>query len=110
LRLPRGDEATIRRDKIEAYVLNPDHPVGKHKARLFALLLGLSRADADLLIEALREAAATQEAVLGREDEHGQRYTLDFPFAGPDGNAVTIRSAWIVREGAPPDLVTCFIL
>ncbi len=110
VRLPRGDEATIRRDKIEAYALNPDHPVGKHKARLFRLLCGLSLEHTNLLIMALRRAASSDEAELGREDAFGQRYTVDFEMVGPNGNMVIVRSAWIVRNGGPPDLTTCFIL
>ena len=109
-RLPRGDKATVRPEKIVGYALNSDHPLGKHKARLFDRLLGLTVDHADHLIVALREAATSAQAAPGEADGFGQRYTVDFPITGPNGNTATVRSAWIVRSGDPPDLVTCFIL
>lgn len=61
-------------------------------------------------MNALREAAAHDEASLGRLDRYGQRYIVDFDFAGPEGGAM-IRSVWIVHEGQIfPGLVTCYIL
>jgi len=44
------------------------------------------------LLDALREAAVSGEAVLGRADRHGQRYVIDFDLAGPTGRAM-VRSA-----------------
>jgi hypothetical protein len=73
-------------------------------------LLGLTRAHATLLLDALKEVAVDGEAVSGRLDRYGQRYTIDVVFAGPTGQAM-IRSAWIIRPGeAAPRLVTCYIL
>jgi hypothetical protein len=61
------------------------------------------------LLDALREAAVSGEAVLGRADRHGQRYVIDFELTGPTGRAM-VRAAWIVRIGDTiPRLVTCYI-
>jgi Domain of unknown function (DUF6883) len=92
------------------YSLSFDHDDGKHKARLFRDLLGLTRDHATLLMDALKEAAVAGEAVSGRLDRYGQRYVVDFEFVGPTGQAM-IRSAWIIRPGeTAPRLVTCYIL
>ena len=109
MRLPNGRRATIRPEKLTEYVLNPAHPVGKHKARLFAGLLGITAHNPEPLRQALQEAAASLEAVQGKADRFGSRYSVDFSMEGPRGTFV-VRSAWIVREGRPPDLVTCFII
>jgi uncharacterized protein DUF6883 len=110
MKLPNGDHAIIDPRKVTDYCLSPDHEDGQHKARLFATLLGLTIADADLLIEVLQRAAANEEAVLGKQDKYGQRYTIDFEFIGPGGTA-TIRSGWIIRTNElVPRLVTCYIL
>jgi hypothetical protein len=110
VKLPNGDRAIIDECKIRDYCLSPDHEDGQHKAHLFQVTLGLTITDADLLIAALRRAAAADEAVEGKRDKYGQRYVVDFEFAGPSGSA-TIRSAWIVRPNeAIPRLVTCYIL
>jgi hypothetical protein len=95
--------------KVVDYCLSPDHDDGKHKARLFENLLGLNREHAGWLLDALREAAVSGEAMLGRADRHGQRYVIDFDLAGPTGRAM-VRSVWIVRTGETISrLVTCYI-
>ena len=96
--------------KVTGYCLDPEHDDGRHKAHLFATRLGLNMSNADLLLTALEEAAATGAAVTGKVDKYGQRYVIDFEFTGPGGNA-TIRSAWIIRTNeSTPRLVTCYIL
>lgn len=110
MKLPNGDQATIDTSKITNYCLSPDHEDGKHKAHLFMSVLGLNLHEADLLLDALRVAAATKDAILGRQDRYGQRYVIDFEFTGPSQTA-TIRSAWIIGPNeAVPRLVTCYIL
>jgi hypothetical protein len=110
MKLPNGDRALIDPRKITHYCLSPEHDDGKHKARVFQDLLGLTLNDADLLLDALERAAIDGDAVLGKQDKYGQRYVIDFDFAGPKGNAI-VRSAWIVRAGeSVPRLVSCYIL
>jgi hypothetical protein len=110
MRLPHGDNVIIDQRKITDYCLSPEHDDGKHKALLFRDLLGLTRDQAALLLDALREAAISGEAIPGRLDRYGQRYVIDFELVGPSGHA-TIRSAWIIRTGeTTPRLVTCYIL
>jgi hypothetical protein len=110
MKLPYGDKAIIEQRKIMDYSLSPDHDDGKHKARLFRDLLGLTRDHATLLLDALKAAAIDCEAVSGRLDRYGQRYVIDFELVGPTGQAM-IRSAWIIRPGeTAPRLVTCYIL
>jgi hypothetical protein len=58
--LPNGDRAVVDIAKLRDYCLNPFHEDGKHKARVFAAALGLSRADASWLRDRLLEAAASQ--------------------------------------------------
>ena len=110
MKLPYGDQAIIEQRKIIDYSLSPDHDDGRHKARLFQAVFGLTREYATLLLAALKEAAVNGEAVSGRLDRYGQRYVIDFEFVGPTGQAM-IRSAWIIRPGeTAPRLVTCYIL
>ena len=107
MKLPNGRRAIIDQRKITEYCLSTDHEDESHKALLFQALIGLNRDNANLLLDALREAAATRDAVVGKADEYGHRFVVDFEFAGPRG-AATIRSAWIVRfDEDVPRLVTC---
>ena len=110
MELPYGDRAIIDERKILDYSLSEVHDDGKHKARLFRELLGITLDNAELLRDALREAAATGEAASGKRDDYGQRYLIDFALQGPAGTA-TVRSAWIVlTDERLPRLVSCYIL
>jgi hypothetical protein len=46
-RLPNGGQAVLDIRKIEDYCLNPGHPLGRHKARVFHEALGIGRDDPD---------------------------------------------------------------
>jgi hypothetical protein len=95
--------------KLENYCLNPLHPIGKHKARLFAVI-GITAKHADELREILLKIVKTHEATLGRWDEYGQRYTIDFLLSWK-GKQTLIRSGWIIEhELGIPKLTTCYPL
>lgn len=95
--------------KLRDYALDPNHEEGKHKARVFASVLGLSRNDAEWLRDHLLLAARNIEATLGRRTEHGQRNVIDFDVT-IRGKTARLRSAWIVRPGEEfPRLVTCYV-
>ncbi len=96
--------------KLRDYCLNPRHPRGRHKARVFVSALGLTAADANMLREALLRAAVTFEVQAGERDDYGQRYVLDFLMEGVVGEA-TVRSNWIVAGGEDfPRLTSCYVL
>jgi hypothetical protein len=76
-RLPYGDQAILDMRKIEDYCLNPWHPRGRHKARVFREALGLRRSDAPWLRDALLEAARSAEAFPDGEDAWGTHWRLD---------------------------------
>jgi hypothetical protein len=111
MRLPNGERAVLDSAKLVEYCLSLTHPRGRHKARIFALKLGLTAADSAVLGDALLAAAATSNSVapsLG--DDYGQRYVIDFELSGPRGTAM-VRSAWIVRTGESiPRFASCYVL
>ena len=109
MKLPGGTEAIVEREKLTGYCLNPNHPRGKHKARVFAMVLGLTIDHAETLREALLAAAATEEAKLAHSDRFGARYIIDFAITGPNGTGI-LRSAWIVRQSEfVPRLTSCYV-
>ena len=96
--------------KLRDYCLNREHDVGKHKARLFLLSLGMTAAHAEELRQILLEVVKTREVRLGRQDEFGQRYTLDFPLEWQNRSAI-LRSGWIIEHGSKtPRLTSCYPL
>ena len=109
MKLPGGDRAIVDIAKLRDYCLNPAHPRGRHKARLFASVLGLTQDDAEFLREQLLRAAREGNATATHRDEFGERYQIDFELTR--GRRATIRSAWIVlRSERIPRLTTCFVL
>jgi len=85
MKLPSGGRAVVDLDKLADYCLNPEHARGRHKARVFAAVLGLRRGDAEFLSQALLEAARECQAAPTLEDDYGQRYVLHFKMTGPAG-------------------------
>ena len=109
MRIPNGDAAIVDDEKITEYLLNPAHPVGGPKARLFKALLGLDLTNAHLLKAALLSAARNVDAIAGKSSPFGQKYELRFQMTGPRG-PYTILSIWIVPVGhVEPRLVTAYI-
>jgi hypothetical protein len=108
--LPNGDQAILDARKIEGYCLNPSHPRGRHKARVFRDALDLQRSDALWLRDALLEAARSGEASWDGEDAWGAYWRLDATVRRRE-NKVVVRSIWIVRTGeSVPRFVTCWVL
>ena len=110
MRVPNAEKATVDIRKLTEYLLNPEHEDGQHKARLFRRTLGIGSEGAVELREALLRAVRHQDAVFGRFDRFGQRYTVDFKFQWK-GKSAIIRSGWIVEhESDVPRLTTAYPL
>ncbi|MGA2181730.1 MAG: DUF6883 domain-containing protein [Bryobacteraceae bacterium] len=110
MKLPGGEQAVVDIVKLHDYCLNPLHPSGRHKARVFAAALGLTRADSGFLREELLRAAREADAAVGDKDQYGERYTIDFGLAR-GAHLAMVRSTWIVRRGEGfPRLTSCFVL
>lgn len=110
-------QGEIDRRKFESYLLNPEHPDGRHKLRLWSSVLGIGHADTDLAIRLIREQlprAAVEERP-GRPVRGSAqtipRWELLIPaFIGPAGEAPVL-TAW-ARDprAARPHLTTAFPL
>jgi len=110
MKLPGGANAVVDIVKLRDYCLDPHHPRGRHKARVFASALGITQADAEFLRGELLRAAAEAEALPGPEDEFGARYVIDFEVLRNERRAA-VRSAWIILRGeVAPRLLTCFVI
>lgn len=110
MKIPNGIRADFG-TKIEEYVLNPWHREGRHKARVFESVLGITTTNKHILIEGLRKAIeGSDDAEFHGHNGHGDVYVLRFPLATERGSA-TVLSVWIVRSGEDfPRLVSCYIL
>lgn len=110
MRLPNPERAVVEIEKLRDYCLSLEHPRGRHKARVFAAVLGLTSKNAEDLRDVLLAAARNHDAASTTKDDYGQRYVIDFEMSSPAGRAM-IRSSWIVRSDEDfARLTSCYIL
>ncbi|MCX6153496.1 MAG: hypothetical protein NT007_04995 [Candidatus Kapabacteria bacterium] len=108
--IPNSDNAYIDDEKIYGYCLNSEHPIGKHKAKMFQYLLNLNQGNGFILINALKEAIKSNNTVFEKETQHGKYYLLDFEMENSQ-NKYTIHSSWIIKVDEDfPRLVSCYVL
>ena len=109
MKLPNGEDALVDLQKLRGYCLNPEHPRGRNKARVFAAV-GIRQQDAEELRAALLAAAINAEARQGESKLYGPHYVVDFDLIR-ELRTVRTRSTWIVREGEDlPRLTSCYVL
>ena len=109
MNLPYANHVIIDNEKIKGYCLNPEHPRGKHKARVFKDSLGLTSKNTESLIAKIRNGISKAECKKGVLDEYGQRYTVDIEIENNFKKAV-IRTSWIIkRNETRPRLTTCYV-
>ncbi len=63
MKIPNADKAVVDIRKLREYCLSMDHPRGKHKARVFRTVLGLTANDAEELQKTLLAIVLTHDAV-----------------------------------------------
>jgi hypothetical protein len=108
MKLPNGDRAIVDERKLRDYCLSPTHPYGKHKAKLFKRILGITHNHSDILHAALLKAAADLDATATRDNGFGQLYEMTFEMTGPTETAPVL-CVWITLRGEDfPRLVTCY--
>ena len=76
--LPNAEFANVAIEKLTEYSLNPEHPIGKHKAAVFKAVLDITESDAGYLKVKILEAVLVYEAIPTRNDQFGQRYQVEF--------------------------------
>ena len=100
MQLPYLDRAQISPAKVRDYLLNPEHAVGRPKARFFTSL-GFTRESWASLHAALLAHAAVGEAQVLTPGPFGQKYLIRGNILGPNGVSAPVVAVWIL-----PDLET----
>lgn len=109
MRLPNCHKAVVEIEKLRDYSLNPNHPVGKHKARVFKAALGITLSDAEWLRERALEIALSDDAIPGAASVFGDKYVIDSVLEYKGMSAV-VRFSWIIEFGTEfPRLTSCYV-
>lgn len=92
-------------------MLNPDHPVGRNKARVFKSMLGLERRHAVALAEIIKDTLSRAAAIKNEESAYGTHWESHHEVIGFDGRSAIVSVAWLFRLKEPeiPQLITCYI-
>ena len=107
--LPAGEQAVVEDAKLLDYVLNPEHPIGRHHAALFEQLLGITRRNSEVLKQQLLGAAASAAVAPGKPSPFGEKFEMRFPVRGPAGTRPVL-AVWMREPGqASPRLITCYV-
>jgi hypothetical protein len=108
MKLPNGDAAFIPMEKLTSYCLNPNHPSGKHKARVFASALGITLENPNDLRELIKKAAIEGNIVQQNTTEFGELYKVDWVIA--DQDSIILRTLWeLTLDSQAPRLISAFI-
>ena len=109
--LPHHEKAVVPLEKLRDYALDPNHPVGKNKARVFKSALGMERGHADVLAEILKASLSRSPAVRGLKQEYGDHWITYHEIVGLSGNPVVVTAVWIYRveQVDVPVLISCYI-
>ena len=109
MKLPNPHKAVVEIEKLRDYSLNPNHPVGKHKAKVFRAALGLTPQDSDWLREQALDVALTGDAVPGSSSSFGNKYLIDAVVEHGCMSAL-VRFCWIIEFGTDfPRLTSCYV-
>jgi hypothetical protein len=95
--IPDVVEVVVLREKVVAFLLDPNNPANKGRAQLFRRL-GYSVDDWELLAEDLRKMALELDAI-EVASPYGRRYRVVGVLEGPDGSR-PVRTIWEIPHGA----------
>ena len=109
--LPNFGNAAVPIEKIRDYALDPTHPTGKHKARVFEAALGFRKEHSDVLARLIKVSLSRAPAVRGGKDQHGEKWTTYHEIVGANSQTAVVTVAWICRTERPTDpmLISCYI-
>jgi hypothetical protein len=101
--LPATTEESVA-DKLQRYLLNPDHPEGASKAKFFDKALGFTRANSGDLAKQL--VFNPDEAIQTSVTQFGQKFEQVTNVVGANGRTVPIKTAWIKNNDGVVRLIT----
>ena len=84
--------------KVEAYLLNRDHPTGRAKATFFGRF-GYDSSDPIAFAVALDRHGATRPIVRTSSNAHGMKYEVRCSLETPDGRNPCIVTIWLQPDG-----------
>jgi hypothetical protein len=108
--LLNAEHAVVDYRKLSTYSLDPTHPTGGNKARVFQSALGYNPTNADVLGARVQEGVLSAPAKMLDPINFGQKMAVDMPILGVNGETATVRTGWIYEtDSLVPRLTTIFV-
>ena len=109
-RLPNAEAAVVEPEKLVDYALNPEHALGRHKARVFLSALGIGRDDWEYLRDRILDAVPSATVATVRVRRFGTLYDVPILVEGLNGQTHEVTTAWIVKpDDDRPKLVSTYV-
>lgn len=102
-RNPPQTQASVD-EKLDRYLLNKDHDVGKDKAEWFERALGYNKSNAGDLSRQIQFDPS--KAVPTQATEFGQKFNQVIPIRGANGRTIDVQFGWIRNNDGVVRLVT----
>ncbi len=103
---PAEESAASVRDKLNRYLLSPEHISGGPKARWFEQALGFGRENTEDLAKQLvfDKSQAVQKAIT----QHGTVFNQPIHVTGANGRTIPVITGWTIGKDGVPRLNTAF--
>jgi len=107
--------AIIEEAKLVDYSLNPAHPVGRHKAKVFQSALGFNQENWRELESEIRTKLPYYPATKLDETPFGKKFSVSLPITGPNLRTVGVLTVWQYDrdvegdESDMPRLITTYV-
>ncbi|GHU51397.1 hypothetical protein FACS189459_7060 [Bacilli bacterium] len=111
--MPNYAKATIPIEKIEKYILNSNHEIGKHKAKVIKAALGFESKDAsEFSLKILRIIhSGTAKPFRLEKSSYGTKYSYEIFMDGKNGKKAIFRVAFQVDNGSDiPRFTSGFVI
>lgn len=91
--------AVIPEAKLTKYALDPEHPKGKDKARVFQSALGYNQSNYKGLLENISRNLESAPAYFKSSTLYGEKYEVVLWLQGPNGKTANVLTAWMLKDG-----------
>lgn len=110
MKLEPFNNPIIPDDKLLDYCLNPSHPDGKHKARVFKSALNIDQTNFEVLKIAIIRKIKNVDVNLLEQNDFGSLYYADLSITNENLSAM-VRTCWIIKiDENFPRLTSCFVI
>ena len=105
--MPNAIAASTTQNKIQGYLLNSNHPKGKHKAKVINRVLGYHYQNWELLSEKIFDAVQSTEVSRIEKSKFGVKYEVPIYVTGEKRRGMILNTFWQIDNNSNiPRLIT----